>query len=326
MSAEQGAIAEFHDLEPELEDFESAVIRGLARTPKSLPCKFLYDQRGSALFDRICELDEYYPTRTELAILNEHKEDIARLMGRYCHLIEFGSGSSRKIRSLLHAVDDLAAYTAVDISKDHLLSSAAALAADFPEITVTAVCADYTVPFDLEPPQGHSDAKRVGFFPGSTIGNFTPDEAATFLAQARELLREGGEMLIGVDLKKSRKMLIAAYNDRKGITAQFNLNLLRRINREIGANFDLATFAHEAVYDEATGRMEMHLVSQRQQDVQVAGRLIRFGEAETIHTENSYKYTVDEFAEICANSGFEPLDVWTDDRQLFSVHYIRATG
>lgn len=325
MTADHGAIAEFHDLEPELEDFETAVVEGLSQPAKSLPCKFFYDQQGSRLFDRICTLDEYYPTRTELKILNHHKADIAELMGRYCHLIEFGSGSSRKIRSLLDTVQDLAAYTAVDISKDHLLSAASALAADFPHITVTAVCADYTVPFDVTPPADRQDAKRVGFFPGSTIGNFTPDEAVDFLHKAAALLREGGEMLIGADLKKDPDVLVAAYDDRDGVTAQFNLNLLRRINRELGANFHLGNFAHKALYNADAGRIEMHLVSLRKQDVQVAGRQFRFEQGEAIHTENSHKFSIDEFRDICSKSGFESLDVWTDPEELFSVHYLRAT-
>lgn len=324
MSVDQGAIAQFYDLEPDVEDFESAVIDGLSRSEKSLPCKFFYDQRGSALFDQICGLDEYYPTRTEVKVLNHHKADIAELMGRYCHLIEFGSGSSRKIRSLLDTVQDLAAYTAVDISKDHLLSAASALAADFPHLTVTAVCADYTVPFDVMPPAGYDDAKRVGFFPGSTIGNFTPNEAVSFLTQAATLLRTGGEMLIGADLKKNPKVLIAAYNDAQGVTAQFNLNLLRRINREVGANFNLDDFAHKALYNETEGRIEMHLVSRLSQHVTVAGRDFHFGQDESIHTENSYKYSVGDFRDVCARSGFEPLDVWTDEDGLFCVYYLRA--
>ena len=325
MTADHGAIAGFQDLEPELEDFETAVVKGLSAQPKTLPCKFFYDQQGSRLFDQICTLEEYYPTRTELRILNHHKQDIATLMGRYCHLIEFGSGSSRKIRSLLDAVQDLAEYTAVDISKDHLLSAASALAADFPHITVTAVCADYTVPFDVAPPTEHQDAKRVGFFPGSTIGNFTPNESVGFLRQAASLLREGGEMLIGADLKKDPAILEAAYNDREGVTAQFNLNLLRRINRELGANFVLRDFEHKAVYNAEAGRIEMHLLSLCDQDVSVAGRQFHFGEGESIHTENSYKFSIEEFREMCSKSGFDSLDVWTDPDYLFSVHYLRAT-
>jgi dimethylhistidine N-methyltransferase len=296
----------------------------LSRPDKTLPCKFFYDRQGSRLFDRICTLDEYYPTRTELQILHRHKADIARLMGRHCHLIEFGSGSSQKIRSLLDTVKDLATYTAVDISKDHLLSAAAALAADFPHITVTAVCADYTVPFEVEPPAARQDAKRVGFFPGSTIGNFTPDEATVFLKQAAGLLREGGEMLVGVDLKKPESILIDAYNDREGVTAQFNLNLLRRINRELDGTFDLGEFAHEAPYNAAAGRIEMHLISRRAQDVRVAGRTFHFRAGESIHTENSHKFSVTEFREISERAGFEPLEVWTDPDALFSVHYLRV--
>lgn len=325
MPPKLGTIAEFQDLEPELEDFEDAVLRGLGGQPKTLPCKFLYDQRGSQLFDKICDLAEYYPTRTEIALLDRYKDDIASHMGENCHLIEFGSGSSIKIRILLRAVLGLAAYSAVDISKDHLLAATAKLAADFPHITVTAVCADYTQPFEISPPQGNPDTKRVGFFPGSTIGNFTPNEAIRFLERAAGMLMRGGEMLMGVDLKKNVSLLEAAYDDSEGVTAEFNLNLLRRINRELAGSFDLRTFQHRSVYNAQMGRVEMHLVSLRDQSVSVAGRTFRFKEEESIHTENSCKYTVGEFHEIANRAGFEPVTVWIDDDNLFSVHYLRVT-
>lgn len=325
MPTKLGAIAEFQDLEPELEDFEEAVLRGLSGERKTLPCKFFYDQRGSQLFDKICDLDEYYPTRTEIALLERHKNDIAARMGENCHLIEFGSGSSIKIRILLRAVRGLAAYSAVDISKDHLLAATAGLAADFPHVTVTAVCADYTQPFEISPPQGKANAKRVGFFPGSTIGNFTPKEAIRFLERAAGMLRRGGEMLMGVDLKKDVAVLEAAYNDSKGVTAEFNLNLLRRINRELAGGFDLRTFQHRSVYNAQMGRVEMHLASLRDQTVSVAGRAFRFTAGESIHTENSCKYTVEEFQDIADQAGFEPVTVWIDDDKLFSVHYLRVS-
>jgi len=324
MTAAPFGIAEFHDLEPELEDFSASVTEGLAAIPKTLPCKFFYDDHGSRLFDRICELEDYYPTRTEIAILAENKTAIAERMGASCHLIEFGSGSSRKIRSLLHVIENLAAYTAVDISKGHLLSAAADLAADFPDVVVNAVCADYTLPFEVSPPPSNPEAKRVGFFPGSTIGNFTPDDAVTFLSQAAALLKSGGEMLIGADLKKDPAKLVAAYNDRDGVTAAFNLNLLRRINRELGANFDLTGFRHEAIYNETEGRIEMHLYSLRDQGVRIDGVEVEFSHGESIHTENSYKYSVNDFRDICTRSGFRHIEAWTDPDDLFSIHYIQA--
>lgn len=324
MRADLGAIAEFVDLEPEVEDFEAAVLNGLGRPEKQLPCKFLYDQRGSRLFDQICELDEYYPTRTELKIFHQHKAEIAALIGPSCHVIEFGSGSGTKIRTLLESIRDPAAYTAVDISKDHLLSATMALAEDYPNVTMTAVCADFTLPFEVSPPEGADEAKRVGFFPGSTIGNFTHEEATGFLKGAAEILGRGGEMLIGVDLKKDADILLAAYNDGAGVTAEFNLNLLRRINRELGANFDLANFAHKAVYNLDAGRIEMRLISLRRQRVTVGTCTFLFEEEETIHTENSYKYEISEFRDLCSQSNFTLVDTWVDEDDLFSVHYLRA--
>lgn len=322
MTRDAAEITAFHDLEPELEDFEAAVLAGLGGDAKTLPCKFFYDQEGSRLFDRICTLDEYYPTRTEIALLDRRADEIAALMGEGCHLIEFGSGSSVKIRILLAAP---AAYTAVDISRDHLLAAAGQLAGDFPSIEVIAVCADYTRPFDAPRPRARPDAKRVGFFPGSTIGNFTRAEAVAFLATARGIL-DGGDMLIGVDLKKDAALLDAAYDDAQGVTAAFNLNLLARINRELGGDFDLAAFAHRAFYNETEGRIEMHLVSARRQHATVAGRTFDFDAGETIHTENSYKYSIAEFQALARCAGFEPLHAWTDADDLFSIHYLSGAG
>lgn len=314
----------FHDLEPELEDFQAAVIAGLSRSPRTLPCKFFYDLEGSRLFDRICELAEYYPTRTETALLRDCAGEIATLMGPACHLIEFGSGSSVKIRYLLDALEAPAACTAIDISRDHLIASAEDLAASYPEIEIIALCADYTRPFELFRSDSRPDARPVGFFPGSTIGNFTGDEAASFLAGAAELL-SGGDFIVGVDLKKDPALLNAAYDDSEGVTAAFNLNLLTRINRELGGDFDLSGFRHRAGYNETEGRVEMHLVSLRDQSVCVGDRRFEFIEGETVHTENSYKYTVGEFQDLARRSGFEPIKAWTDPGNLFGVHYLRAT-
>jgi dimethylhistidine N-methyltransferase len=314
----------FHDLHPPADDFAAEVLDGLGRAPKTLPCKYFYDDAGSRLFDRICEVEEYYPTRTEITVLRRHRRDIAALIGPNAHLIEFGSGASTKIRFLLDAIGGGIDYLGVDISKEHLLAATRSLAADFPRVGVTALCADYTREFVVPEGALRIGAKRVGFFPGSTIGNFTPSEARSFLAGVARLLGAGGEFLIGVDLKKDRRRLEAAYNDRDGVTAAFNLNLLVRINRELGADFDVSAFSHRAIYNEGEGRIEMHLASMRDQVVGVAGRSFRLRRGETIHTENSYKFAIDEFQALSRAAGFEPAHVWTDDAHLFSVHYLRV--
>ncbi len=326
-SAEGDAVAPlaaFHDFEPQLDDFETAVLDGLSRPAKELPCKFLYDERGSRLFDDICTLEEYYPTRTEIAVLRARAPRIAELIGGPCHLVEYGSGSSVKVRILLDALPDIAAYTPVDISKDHLIRSAASLARDFPKLKVIAVCADYTRPFEIPPLPDAPDAERVVFFPGSTIGNFPREQAESFLAATARVIGPGGALLIGVDLRKDRRVLEAAYNDSKGVTAAFNMNLLARINRELGADFDLAGFRHRAQYDEAAGRVDMHLVSLRRQSVHVDGATFAFGKDEAIHTELSYKYALDEFRALARAAGFTPVESWTDEKGLFSVHFFRT--
>ena len=323
MTSRVGKLAEFIDLEPVTEDFETAVVTGLSRTPKTLPCKFFYDQVGSELFSRICKLAEYYPTRTEIGILRGIASRIAKLAGPNCHLIEFGSGDGIKIQLLLEALTSPARYTAVDISRDHLQNSAEALARTFPEIEIAAICADYTRPFEIPPPRALANAKRVGFFPGSTIGNFTPTEAAEFLKFSTSLL-DGGDFVVGVDLKKDTEHLTAAYNDAEGITAAFNLNLLVRINRELHCDFDIDGFEHRAHYDLRKGRIEMHLVSRYAQSVSIDDHQFNFFKDETIHTENSYKYGLEEFQEIATNAGYQALDCWTDKDQLFSIHYLRA--
>ncbi len=319
----QAGRALFHDEHPPLEDFRAAVLAGLRQPQKSLPSKFFYDARGSALFDDITTLDEYYPTRTEIALLRDHAADMKALTDPGCQLIEFGSASSAKIRILLKTFSDLAAYVAIDISRDHLLRSADALAADFPHIQVMAVCADYTRLSDLPAAARVAGAGRIGFFPGSSIGNFTPEQAVAFLAQIAGMVA-GGALIIGVDLKKDAATLDAAYNDSRGVTAAFNLNVLARINRELGGNIDLAGFAHKAFYAEAPGRIEMHLVSRRHQTIHIAGQAIDFAEGESIHTENSYKYGAEEFRDIAVKAGFTPRRLWTDARDLFSIHYLEA--
>ena len=317
-----GSRFEFHDLAPGEENFRDAVLKGLGRVRKAIPCKFFYDARGSALFEEICLLPEYYPTRTEIAILEENADEIAAQMGPHCRLIEFGSGASHKARILLQALDRPAAYVPVDISREHLREAAASLAGDFPELPVTAVCADYTRPFPLPSLPGPS-GRRVGFFPGSTIGNFEPAAAEGFLANCAGILGSGGEMLIGVDLKKDIPILDAAYNDRAGVTAAFNLNLLERINRELDGDLDLDLFEHFAFYNEAQGRVEIYVRSLADQAATIAGRRIDFAAGELVHTEYSYKYAVPEFRALAARSGFRPIDTWTDPAELFSVHYFR---
>ncbi len=317
-----GGVFTFHDLAPSEESFRDAVLAGLGHEPKTLPCKFFYDVRGSALFEQICEVPEYYLTRTEIAILEEYAGGIARHLGAHCRLVELGSGSSRKVRILLEALEAPAAYVPVDISRDYLREAAARLAADFPELSVVAVCADYTRPFPLPPLPG-PPGKRVGFFPGSTIGNFEPEAVVRFLAHCAELLGPEGEMLIGVDLKKDPAILERAYNDRAGLNAAFNLNLLERINRELGGDLDIARFEHLAFYSAAHGRMELYLKSLADQTATIAGRSFRFAEGERIHTENSYKYAIPEFHALALRAGFRAVQTWTDRNQLFSVHYFR---
>lgn len=315
-------IDDVHDYAPKQDDFCEQVTAGLGRERKELPCKFFYDERGSKLFDAICALDEYYPTRTEERLLRDNGDKIAALMGKRAELIEFGCGSLKKVRTLLEAMDEPARFVPIDISKEHLVSAAEDLAKDFPDIAITPVCADFSEPIPL--PNGSDDevGKTVGFFPGSTIGNFSRPEAVEFLKSIAEIVGEGGDLVIGVDLKKDPEVLNAAYNDAEGVTAEFNLNLLHRINRELGANFDLASFEHEAYYAADEGRVEMHLKSTRDQEVAVAGDTYRFEAGETIHTENSYKYGLEEFKDHAAQAGFNAIDSWVDEERLFSVHYL----
>ena len=318
------ALVSFLDLDPPVDDFLTAVHNGLSKPQKELPCKFFYDEHGSHLFDQICELDEYYPTRTEIGILEDRLGEIAEMIGRGAHLVELGSGASIKIRTLLNALPDLAQYTAVDISRDFLLQSAITLAEDYPDLDVAAVCADYTTDFEIPAPQNRHVSRTVAFFPGSTIGNFTPDEATAFLSRIHSVVGRGGGLLVGVDLKKDLSVLHAAYNDAKGITAAFNMNLLSRINRELSADFDLNGFHHDAVYLDNPGRIEMRLVSERDQFVSVGGKTFSFSANEHVHTENSHKFSIEEFRVVCAKGGFLPVVSWTDSEALFSVHYFTA--
>lgn len=311
------------DLAPEVVSFRDAVLYGLARSPKSIPPMYFYDATGSALFERICELPEYYPTRTETAILRQHAADIAARIGPAVHLIEYGSGGLQKVRPLLDALDAPTAYSPVDISAEHLHAAAQQLATEYPEIEVTAIVADYSRPFSVPRPQ-RATRTRAALFLGSTIGNFAPDEALGFLRQAARRLTGGGCLLLGADLRKDPSRLHAAYNDSAGVTAAFNLNLLTRINRELGGTFDPASFDHYAFYNPGFGRIEMHLVSRQALRITVAGRSFSFGQGESVHTENSYKFTIEGLQDLARRAGFEPEDVWLDDERLFSLHLLRA--
>jgi dimethylhistidine N-methyltransferase len=317
-----GAGFAFLDLAPSEESFRDAVLAGLAAKPKSLPCKFFYDARGSALFEAICETPEYYLTRAETAILETQAAAIAERIGPHCRLVELGSGASQKVRLLLGALEVSLAYVPVDISRDHLRQAAAGLAADFPELRVVAVCADYTRPFDLPNLPGPA-GKRVGFFPGSTIGNFEPDGVVGFLAHCGHLLGAGAEMLIGADIKKDKRILDAAYNDAAGLNAAFNLNLLHRIANELDAEIDVDKFAHVAFYNPDEGRVELYIRSLEAQSVTVGGRRFAFAKGELIHTENSYKYSIAEFRDLAARAGFQTLETWTDPDGMFGVYYLR---
>ncbi|MCH8805400.1 MAG: L-histidine N(alpha)-methyltransferase [Planctomycetes bacterium] len=309
------------DFEPCEGGFLRDVLDGLGQTPKTLPCKYFYDERGSRLFDAICELDEYYLTRTEIAIMRDNGRAIGRAIGPGCCLVEFGSGSSVKTRLLLDHLDDPVACILIDISRKHLLESAAELADQYPDLQVIAVCADFASNCELPCPR-RAAARRAVYFPGSTIGNFRPADAEQLLRRIARIVGRGGGLLIGADLKKDRETLERAYNDRAGVTSAFNLNLLHRINRELGADFDLDAFRHRATYNAAHGRIESHLVSRRAQTVRLNGSVFRFERGETIHTESSHKYSLDGFRALADRAGFDVQDVWTDERGLFSVQYL----
>ena len=304
--------------------FARDVVSGLTARPKRLPPKYFYDEAGAQLFEEITALPEYYPTRCELAILRERAADIARFFPEGSALVEFGSGSSRKVRILLAAAPTIAAYVPVDISSEMLSQEAEALRRDHPQLAVLPVEADFTQPFVL--PAAVASRARTGFFPGSTIGNFEPHEACAFLRHAGRMLGRASALIIGVDLVKEASILHAAYNDAAGVTAKFNLNLLARINRELDGDFDLASFSHKAFYNSVRQRIEMHLVSKQRQKVKVAGRVIEFRAGETIHTENSYKYTLETFGALARGSGWTPMSVWTDAGGNFSIHALVNEG
>lgn len=303
-----------------LDRFRADVLRGLGRPKKDIPCKYLYDERGSALFDEICELDEYYLTRTELGILRRHLGEMAEAIGPDAEIIELGSGSALKTRLLLENLIEPRAYLPVDISAEPLARSAAELAQRFPALEVIPVCDDFTREFRLP---GSSEAgRRVVYFPGSTIGNFRPSAAQRLLGSIARLVGPGGGLLIGFDLDKDPSIVRPAYNDRRGISAAFNLNLLARINRELEGDFDLGAFTHRAEYLRDEERVELSLVSRREQRVRVSGQVITFDADEPIHTEDSYKYTPEHFARLTGRAGFALERQWSDDRRFFCVQFL----
>lgn len=297
------------------------VLLGLARPQKRLSSRFLYDARGSDLFEQITELDAYYPTRTEIGLLEQHAESIAAQIGADASIVEFGSGSNRKIRVLLGALKRPAAWVPIEISETALAHSVTDLRAHFPDLELVPIHADFTQPVAL--PRARLSDNLVGFFPGSTIGNFEPHEALRLLGSVGTTLGTGAAMVIGVDLKKDLATLLPAYDDPQGVTAAFNRNLLVRINRELDADFELDGFAHEARYVAERGRIEMHLVAREAQTVAVLDETFTFAPGETIHTENSCKYTIDEFRLLARAAGWRPVRVWTDPRAWFSVHLLR---
>ncbi|MCU0735158.1 MAG: L-histidine N(alpha)-methyltransferase [Methylotetracoccus sp.] len=310
---------DFIDLAPPPADFGREVTAGLSRPAKALSPKFFYDAEGCRLFEAICEVPEYYLTRAETEILARRACEIAETLGRDLVLIELGSGSSRKTRLLLNALRPHM-YMPLDIARDHLAISAASLAAEYPWLEIRAVCVDYSQAFTLPPLQSY--ARKVAFFPGSSIGNFDPDSAVALLRGVRDAVGRDGGLLIGFDLKKEVEILQRAYNDGQGLTADFNLNLLRRINRELGGDFNVENFRHHAFFNEQRGRIEMHLVSALPQSVEVGGQHFHFDEGESIHTENSYKYSLEDFRAMAVAAGFTPVRNWFDTARRFCVQYL----
>jgi len=312
-----------HDFAPPAGDFRQALLAGLAAAPKRLPSRFIYDERGSRLFEAILEEPEYYIPRIEMALLRKHGVELAALAGPRAYLVDYGSGSGRKARLLLDALRDPAVYAAIDISREHLLSAAEALAADYPGLEVHAIHADFLRPFTLPAPRATTAGKRIGFFPGSTIGNMTPEQRAQFLSAARAMLAGGG-LIVGIDLKKDSAVLRAAYNDAKGASAAFNTNILVRANRELGTDFNLAGFCHRAEYDAGQGRMEIGIQSLKAQSVHVGDATFAFAAGEVIITQYAYKFTVEEFEKTAAAAGFGPRQVWTDVDRMFAIHFLAA--
>jgi dimethylhistidine N-methyltransferase len=323
MNVHAAALAHRQGLDDQTSAFAEDVIGNLAQHPKRLSPKYFYDATGSELFEQITVLPEYYPTRTELGILRDRGDAIAATIAKGAALVEFGAGATTKVRLLLER-SDFGAYVPVDISGDFLKAQADALRKDFPSLKVYPVAADFTAPFAL--PAEIANMPKLGFFPGSTLGNFEPQEASAFLRTAREILGDGAQMIIGVDLEKDERVLYDAYNDSAGVTARFNLNVLVRINRELGGNFDLSAFTHRSIYNRDRHRIEMHLISRKAQSVRVLGRNFSFRPGESIHTESSYKYSLERFTALARGADWRVRESWTDKARMFSVHALAASG
>jgi dimethylhistidine N-methyltransferase len=322
MNVHATALAKAHQFDEQTSAFAGDVLDDLSLHPKRLSPKYFYDAAGSELFEQITRLPEYYPTRTELSILRDRGSAISAILPKGSALVEFGAGATTKVRLLLEQCA-LDAYVPVDISGDFLKAQADALRRDFPALAIYPVTADFTAPFAL--PDAIARMPKVGFFPGSTLGNFEPHEACSFLRSARDILGQDALMLIGVDLEKDERVLYEAYNDKAGVTARFNLNVLHRINRELGGNFDISAFTHRAIYNRDRHRIEMHLISRKAQIVRLLGQNFSFRAGETIHTENSYKYSLERFAALARGSGWTPRESWTDGAGMFSVHALAAS-
>jgi L-histidine Nalpha-methyltransferase len=323
MNVRAPALADAHLPDEQTSIFAREAVEDLSQHPKRLSPKYFYDAAGSELFEAITRLPEYYPTRTELGILRDRGGEIAAFLPRGAALVEFGAGATTKVRLLLER-SALGAYVPVDISGDFVRAQADRLRKDFPKLAVHPVAADFTTPFKL--PDAVAALPKVGFFPGSTIGNFEPHEACSFLKSARDILGDGARMIVGVDLEKDERVLYDAYNDAAGVTARFNLNVLVRINRELGGNFDVSAFTHRAIYNRERHRIEMHLISKKPQTVRLLGTSVAFRTGETIHTENSYKYSIGRFAALARGSGWKVTETWTDPGRMFSVHALVAVA
>jgi dimethylhistidine N-methyltransferase len=323
MNVHAAALSKAPHFDERTSAFARDVVGDLSQTPKRLSPKYFYDATGSELFEQITRLPEYYPTRTELAILRDRGGAISAIIPDGAALVEFGAGATTKVRLLLNQCA-LSAYVPVDISGDFLEAQADVLRRDFPALNVYPVAADFTAPFAL--PDAIGAMPKVGFFPGSTLGNFEPDEASGFLRSARDILGKDAQMVIGVDLEKDERVLHDAYNDAAGVTARFNLNVLERINRELGGTFDLSAFTHRAIYNRERHRIEMHLISNKAQSVRILGRKFSFRAGESIHTENSYKYSFERFIALARDAGWTTRESWTDDDGMFSVHALGASG
>src|ERR1700694_4861617 len=322
MNVHAPALAKAQRFDEKTSAFAGEVIDDLSQHPKRLSPKYFYDATGSELFEQITLLPEYYPTRTELSILRDRGSAISAIIPEGAALVEFGAGATTKVRLLLNQCA-FGAYVPVDISGDFLKAQADALRKDFPDLDVYPVAADFSAPFAL--PDPIAAMPKVGFFPGSTLGNFEPHEACGFLRSARTILGEGAQMIIGVDLEKDERVLYDAYNDAAGVTARFNLNVLVRTNKELGGNFDLAAFTHRAIYNRERHRIEMHLISRKAQTVRILGRSFSFRAGESIHTENSYKYSLERFTALARGSGWTPRESWMDAACMFSVHALAAS-